>query len=73
MDPWCTKNGLDIICFVLIFLEEVVFGGELNVLVLDGGTICVRIFKVSGNGRILRLCNRGVLNMDGSRCGDMFI
>jgi len=72
-DPWRVKSGLDITCSVPISLEEAVFGGELDVPILEGGTICVRIPKASGNGRTLRLRNRGALNSDGSRRGDMFI
>ena len=72
-DPWRKKSGLDVTCTVPISLNEAVFGGELDVPTLDGGTVCVRIPKSSRNGRVLRLRGRGAKSVDGNRSGDLYI
>jgi len=70
--PLLSRDGADLHCHVPIRVSEAVLGATIEVPLLDGSSLRVKVPMNTPNGQVLRLRNRGV-PISKDRRGDLLI
>jgi molecular chaperone DnaJ len=67
------RDGQDLYCAVPITFSQAVLGAVINIKLLDGKQIEVKIPSGTAYGKLLRVKNEGVPYTGSSRKGDLYI
>lgn len=66
-------DGLNLYCCVLFFMVQVVFGCFIQVLMIEGGKVEMKILEGVQIGCCMWLCGKGMFCLCGGNCGDMIV